>query len=428
MMTKKVFVIDYEIISPIAFGKENLHSGLANNVKGESVVSGFDTASLPFRVAAEVKNSLSHLYENEHPDIVHACQFDRKLELIVACYNLAAKRFEKLCNNLDPTRGGSVVGVGSDVTKFAMFEEDLESIFALGDNPHLELIAQQNKNNTRLNTMWNPYDIHTIYLAEKLKLAAFQKTTLTACTSSTQALALGFDAVKNDKCDVVVVGGTDSILNTLALSSFGKLGVIDESDGHNLPTCLPFDSNRKGTLAGEAAGLVFLASEEYVNRNNLTPIAEILSYGNTLDGYKITAPDPSGKAMRRAMEIALKNGGVDKNEINYIQAHGTATRHNDIIEIEAVMDVFGDLASKIPLSSTKDRHGHAIGAAGVQELAVLLNCMENDLLPSNMNMKNPIKEEMNLLKENTKQKINYALTNNFAFGGVNTVLLVKNMK
>ena len=427
-MNEKVYIVDYELLSPIAFGKENLSQNLADNVMGESLVTKFDTSGMPFKVGAEVKPDLEYLYQSEDQKIITACKYDRKLELLVACYHLGKQRFEEICKHVDPTKAGVILGIGSDVTKFALFEEELEDIFENEKEPYKELIALQNNNKGVINTIWNPYDIHAIYIAEKLKLAAFQESTLTACTSSTQAIAFGFDAVKNGSVDLVVCGGTDSIINTLALASFGKLGVIPECDGSDMPTCFPFDFNRKGTLAGEAAGLVIMVSESYLRRYQLTPIAELLSYGNTLDGYKITAPDPEGTAMHKAIKQALDKGGIAPEKIDYIQAHGTATRHNDVIEIDAIKSVFGAAFKDVCISSTKDRHGHAIAAAGIQEFNILLNSMENDFMPANVNLRTSVDETANLIQKNKNKRINYAMTNNFAFGGVNTALLLKNTK
>lgn len=426
-MNEKVFVVDYELISPIAFGKNVLLENLQNNQKGENLVKRFDTEGLPFKIAAEVPYDLSPLYADEHEKIRETLKYDRKFELLVSCYNMGKSRFEAICEGLDPTRGGVVLGVGSDVIDIEYFEEIFFELFNTVSKPYTELIASQNKDVGPLNKIWNPYDLYPIYIAEKLQLAAFQKSTLTACTSSTQAIVSAFDSIRHDECDVVVCGGTDSIINSVALTSFGKLGVIPENDGSNGASCLVFDQNRKGTLAGEAAGLVVLVSEKYLIENNLTPLSEIVSYSSTLDGYKITAPDPDGTAIKRALRNAISQVDLKAEDIDYIQAHGTATRHNDPIELGAIREVLGPKSKHIPISSTKDRHGHAIAAAGVQEFCILTNCMENGFIPGNMNMEIPLDDEMNLLKQNTEKNIQYGITNNFAFGGVNTVIIMKNV-
>ena len=428
MKEEQVYIVDYELLSPIAFGKSNLFQGLKDNVLGGRTLTSFDASGMPFKVGAEIPKDLKYLYREEDERIVNTCKYDRKFELIVACYKVAEERFNSIVKNIKPEEGGVFLGVGADVTRFGLFEKELLALFESGDADLKDLIVSQNTMKGMLNTIWNPYDIHAIYVAEKMGLGAMQKTILTACTSSTQAIAFGFDAIKSRNIEVAVCGGTDSIINTIAMASFGKLGVIPESEQLEKIACTPFDKNRKGTLAGEAAGLVVLVSASFAERNNLIPIAEFLGYGNTLDGYKITAPDPSGAEMKNAMKLALKKAKIKPNQIDYIQAHGTATRHNDAIELAAIKSVFKDSLSGIDISSTKNRHGHAIAAAGIQEFNVLLNCFENDFVPGNINLKNPLDEEVTLVKENKYKRSEYAITNNFAFGGVNTSLVLKNLK
>jgi 3-oxoacyl-[acyl-carrier-protein] synthase II len=305
-----------------------------------------------------------------------------------------------------------------------LFEDLIRNYARKDQNAIKELYTAFSKDNTRINTVNNPYDLYSVYLAEKFNAGAYQKSILTACVSSTQAIALASDSIRNGECEVVITGGTDSLVNLLALISFGKLGIIPESDGEK--SCFPFDTKRKGTLAGEAAGIVIMASEDFVKRNELKPVAQFMGYGNTLDGYKITAPDPEGTAMVQAIKDAVNNAGITTDQIDYINAHGTGTRHNDHLELQCLERALGKEVNTIPISSTKDRHGHAIAAAGVQELCLLLELMKNSTIPKNLQMTSPCDTSFNLVNENYAAPIKYALTNNFAFGGINTVLTIKN--
>jgi 3-oxoacyl-[acyl-carrier-protein] synthase II len=223
---------------------------------------------------------------------------------------------------------------------------------------------------------------------------------------------------------VVIAGGTDSLINLLAMISFGKLGVIPVATKE--PDCKPFDINRNGTLAGESAGFAILASEDFLEKNKLNAMAQLLGYGNTMDGYKITAPDPSGDSMTQAIKYAMQNSGISANMLSYINAHGTGTKHNDALELSCIERALGSFGNKVPISSTKDRHGHAIAAAGIQEFCVLMELMKNSVIPGNLNLKVPCNSDFNLIGENKTEKIEYALSSNFAFGGINTVLAVKN--
>jgi 3-oxoacyl-[acyl-carrier-protein] synthase II len=316
------------------------------------------------------------------------------------------------------------MGVGADVIPIELYEEEIISYASKNLDPLIELEFKINNNDTRLNIVNNPYDIHSLYLAQKMNAGAFQRSTLTACVSSTQAVAFAADAINDNEADIVIAGGTDSLVNLVAMSSFGKLGVIPES--REAINCRPFDINRNGALAGECAGFIIMASEKFVEKHNIKPVAEFMGYGNTLDAYKITAPEPEGNSITLAIKNAVENSGITTDQIDYINAHGTGTKHNDHLELKCIEKALGEKARSIPISSTKDRHGHAIAAAGIQEVCLLIELMKNNTIPANLNLLSPCNIDFNLVRENLKSPIEFALTNNFSFGGVNTVLVLKN--
>ena len=421
MLGDKVYIIDYELISPIAVGREHILPSIRSGLSADRIIERIDTSGLPYRKAGEVREDLTGLYVKESEQIREACRHDRKLELLAACYGKANNRLKPLIELFDREKTGVILGVGADVTPFEQYEKEMVEHLLEGRIPINELFTDINSNNSHVNCLNNPYDLYAIYLARKFNAGAFQKSVLTACVSSTQAIALGYDAIQQGEAEVVVTGGVDSLINMLALISFGKLGVIAESSDD--VSCKPFDVNRNGTLAGESAGFAVLASETFVRLHNLSATAQLLGYGNTLDAYKITAPDPNGKSMEQAVKDALNYSNIRAEQIDYILAHGTGTRQNDQLELNALESVLG---SGIPVSSTKDRHGHAIAAAGIQEFCILLELMKGSLIPRNLNMKTPCDTNLDLVKEDRESRINYALTSNFAFGGINTVMAVKN--
>ena len=169
-----------------------------------------------------------------------------------------------------------------------------------------------------------------------------------------------------------------------------------------------------------------LILEKFVEKHNLKPVVEFMGYGNTLDAYKITAPEPEGNSITLAIKNAVENSGIEIDQIDYINAHGTGTKHNDHLELKCIEKALGEKARSIPISSTKDRHGHAIAAAGIQEVCLLIELMKNNTIPANLNLLSPCNSNFNLVRENLKSPIEFALSNNFSFGGVNTVLVLKN--
>ncbi|MCH2233240.1 MAG: beta-ketoacyl-[acyl-carrier-protein] synthase family protein [Crocinitomicaceae bacterium] len=424
MKQSKVYILDHELVSPIALGRNDIIENIKAGTDACGKIENFDVTGLPFNDGAEVRFDLKDLLKNEPNSIQELSKIDRKLELLAAAFHKGADRFSEIIELANPARTGVYMGVGAESIPLEMFEGDVRNFLDKKLNAVIELISKMNEGGSAIGALSNPHDLYAVYLAEKFNAKAFQNSILTACVSSTQAIAHGYDAILNGDADVVIAGGTDSILNMISLISFGKLGVIPVSDGSI--ACLPFDINRKGTSSGEAAGFVIMASKKFVEENNLEALVSICGYGNTLDGYKITAPDPEGISMAKAIKDAIAEAGILAEEVDYYYAHGTGTRQNDGTELNAMKNAFGVSAKNIPISSTKDRHGHAIAAAGVQELCILIELMQHSHIPKNLNLQTPIDEEMNLLQEDLSKPIKYAVKSNFAFGGINTVLAVKN--
>jgi 3-oxoacyl-[acyl-carrier-protein] synthase II len=424
---ERIFILDYDLISPLGFGNKKVFSSLRNNYLAGARIKRFPVDGMKLNVAAEVNVDLSPYYQAEDQRIIDALYYDRKLELIVSCYHQMKDRLEYFFGRVTPERAGVSLGVGSDVIPFELVDPILNKY---SDNPSMaygNTIDILNKNGGKINRVLNPSDFAAIFLANRLNLAAFQKVVLTACTASTQAIALAFDSIRMGEADMVLTGGTDSIIDMISYTAFSKLGVISPCDRPDNKTCRPFDISRNGTLAGESASLIILASGKTVQKLGIDPKLEMLGYGNTLDGYKITAPDPNSLGMKRAMKNALKSAHIAPEQVDYINLHGTGTLANDPLELNAIKDVFGSYAAQIPASSTKDRHGHAIASAGGQEFIITCLCMENDFVPCTLNLEKPINQkEVNLVQDkNIIKRITIGLTNNFAFGGVNTVLAVK---
>lgn len=427
MAKHKVYVVDYDSCSPLGLGKNEINQSIQDNKSCGDNVTLFNTEGLGHSGAAEVRGNLAALYESEMPQIKEAIKYDRKLELLVANYFLMKPRLDDLCSKIPAERKGIVLGLGLDVSPLENLEEHF---LEFSDDPqwsYINSIRKLNQNNSRLNSVLNPLDIYAIYFADRLNLGAFQRTTLTACAASTQAIVYAAKAIQEGEADLVVAGGSDSIINMMAYIAFGKLAIMSSSSEHPGKYCKPLDIARSGALVGEASGLCVLVNEETVKKFSLKPICEILGFGNSLDGYKITAPDPEGLGMRTAIEEALISSGIHPREVDYINLHGTATRSNDEVELQSIINVFGEDAKNVAVSSTKSRHGHAIAAAGIQEFNLLLGCMEKNLIPHTLNLENPIFSDKIdcVIGQNRTKKLQVAMTNNFAFGGVNTVIVIK---
>lgn len=428
-MSQKVYILDYESITPLGLGDDEILKSLKLNHLPGKDLSHFSTAGLKTHGAACVEADLTPFFENCSDQVKELAHFDRKFELLVATYKKCESRLRDVISKCDSKRAGVVLGVGLDVSPLEKIDKYMQVYKENSLDAFNNVLMDFNeKNENRVPIFQNPLDLSSLYLAEELGLGAFQKTVISACTSSTQAIALAYRSIHRGDTDIVLTGGTDSILNLMAYTAFGKLGVIAKSDKAVHEYCKPFDKNRTGALVGEAAGLCLMVGEEFVKKHGLKPKFEMIGYGNSLDGYKITSADPTGKGMKSVVKMAIEMGGIKASDIDYVNLHGTGTRLNDELEIESFLSVVGEQGQGISVSSTKSRHGHAIAAAGIQEFNLLCKCMEENFVPATMNLENPVVgNEIDLLKENKNKELKVGMTNNFAFGGVNTSLIIRKL-
>jgi 3-oxoacyl-[acyl-carrier-protein] synthase II len=421
--THGVVALHSSIVSPLGVGEDALLRALLADDRAAATVTRFDTSQLPVDTAAEVGGDLGPLTSTWEDAAVEVARFDRKLELVLACASAELDRLTAMMDPAPPERRGIALGVGLDVSPLEKVAKAVARMGAIaGDARSLGAL---NPLAEGMGLMFNPTDLGTILLAERFQCGAFQESILTACSSSSQAIGRGIDAIRRDEADVVLVGGMDSLLNLPAFAAFAKLGVIQPSRGDPSASCKPCDRRRRGTLLGEGAGLLLLGSAEYAKKCGFDSHVALTGYGSTLDGYHITAPDPTGAGMEAAMSWALQDAGLHPSEIDYVNLHGTGTRANDPVELHALDAVLGEAASEVMVSSTKDRHGHLIAAAGIMEAIVVLTCMTHDLVPQTVNLKDPLKETgVDLVRDrNRTARMGSCMSNSFAFGGINTSIV-----
>lgn len=249
----------------------------------------------------------------------------------------------------------------------------------------------------------------------------------TACASSAYAISLGFEMIRNNQADVVLVGGADSIINPEEIAGFNALYALSVANEPPEKASKPFSRDRDGFVVGEGAGVLVLESLEHAVNRNARIWAEVAGYALTSEGYNIMAPMQDGIGMARTMELALAHAGVKTNEVGYINAHGTSTELNDRYETMAIKRVFGDLAPHIPISSSKSMLGHTIGAAGALEGIVTVLSLKNGILPPTINLDNPDPDlDLDFIPNVARNKIiEVAISNSFGFGGHNATLVFK---
>ncbi|MFI3250639.1 MAG: beta-ketoacyl-ACP synthase II, partial [Eubacteriales bacterium] len=244
------------------------------------------------------------------------------------------------------------------------------------------------------------------------------------------AIGDGFHHIRDGYSEVMLCGGTESAITQLGIGGFTSLRALSENPDPDR-ACIPFDAERDGFVMGEGAGMVVLEELEHAKARGATIYGEIVGYGTNCDAHHITAPDPSGESAARCMVLALADGNVAPEKIDYINAHGTSTPLNDKGEVLAIKQAFGEeLARKIAISSTKSMTGHLLGAAGAVEAIFSIKAMEDSFIPPTINYKNPDPDcDLDIVPNvGRSHEINHVLSNSLGFGGHNASLVFANYK
>ncbi|MGE5248185.1 MAG: beta-ketoacyl-ACP synthase II [Verrucomicrobiota bacterium] len=249
--------------------------------------------------------------------------------------------------------------------------------------------------------------------------------TSTACAASSHAIGEGMHAIRNGVCDVVIAGGAEATITPLGLGGFCSMKALSSRNDDPTTASRPFDKERDGFVMGEGSAVLILEELDFARKRGAKIYAELCGYGASADAHHVTAPAPGGEGAVRAMAAALADGGVPREEIDYINAHGTSTPYNDLYETMAIKTLFGDRAGSIPVSSTKSMTGHLLGAAGAVEGMFCALTIRDAVVPPTMNYTTPDPEcDLDYVPNRArKQEVRYVLSNSFGFGGTNSVLL-----
>jgi 3-oxoacyl-[acyl-carrier-protein] synthase II len=249
-----------------------------------------------------------------------------------------------------------------------------------------------------------------------------------ACASGTHAIGEAFCNIVAGRSDVVITGGSEAALTPVGLASFCAAKSLSRRNDNPTAASRPFDKDRDGFVLSEGAGILVLEELDHAKKRGAHIYAELLGYSATDDGYHITAPLPDGAGAATAMQLALADAGVEKEKVDYINAHGTGTELNDIAETSAIRAVFGDHAYKLLISSTKGSLGHLLGASGAVELIVCIKAIEESVIPPTVNLENPDERcdlKMDFVPlQARKAAVSVAMSNSFGFGGHNACLVV----
>lgn len=402
-MSVKVVVTGMNIISSLGIDLKTNWENLAAGKSGVREISLFDPVDNITKIAAQVPPEFDN-YSKQYVKKRAGSQMTRVTKMCFVCAKMAVEHSGLDFELLDKTRCGVILGV----------------VNAGNSSTEKDTTPQ----NTIFKSMTNSM---AAWISLEYQLLGPSYSVNTACASSAYAIGLACEMIRNDQADVMIVGGADSIINKEEIAGFNALYALSVQNDIPEKASRPFASNRDGFVIGEGAGILVLESEASARKRNAEIYAEVAGYAFTSEGYNIMAPMKDGEGMAVTMEKALLNARVQKDEVDYINAHGTSTELNDKYETMAIKRVFGDKAYQIPVSSSKSMIGHTIGAAGAIESIITIMSIGNGFLTPTINLDIPDPElDLDYVPNICREKeINVALSNSFGFGGHNATLVFR---
>jgi 3-oxoacyl-[acyl-carrier-protein] synthase II len=275
--------------------------------------------------------------------------------------------------------------------------------------------------------MRHPSHRPSALIAQQLNLCGINGTITAACASATQAIGMGLRAIQRGEADIMLVGGSSAMVHPLGLVFFVLLNAASTSQEDPKTLCRPFDRRRSGLVMAEGAAIAVIEEESHARRRKAKIYAELAGYGASLDAYQLTRPHPEGRGADQSMQSALRDACLTAHDIDYINAHGTSTKLNDVVETLAIKKVFGDRAYRIPVSSSKSMIGHTLAASGAPEFVYTVLTVQRDEIHPTINLDRPDpKCDLDYVPNKKRaQKVRAALSNSFGFGGQNASVIVK---
>ena len=415
---KKVVITGLGMVTPVGNGKVATWSALKAGTCGIGRITKFDPSRCTCQVAGELKNFDAYLAETGYVDKKAARHMDPfSIYAVTAAVEAWKDAGFTEENRPDMDRVGTIIGNG--IGGMQTTGEAWKTLFDRGSDRLSpleipELIANEGAGNVSM----------------ALGAKGPAQVVVTACASSTDALGVALDMIRAGRADMIVAGGTEATILEFAVGGFMKMRALaTQFNDRPEKASRPFNLDRNGFVMGEGAAMMILETEEHARARGAKIYCELAGYGATSDAYHITAPDPSGAGAVKAIRIALKDAGVDDlSTVDYINAHGTSTHLNDVMETMAFKEVFGEeQAKRIKISSTKSMTGHLLGATGALEAAVCAMAIDDGFIPPTINYENPDPEcDLDYTPNvGVAKPIRVAMSTSLGFGGHNGVLVFK---
>lgn len=408
---RRVVVTGVGAVSPLGTGNQKNWDGLINGRSGIGHITRFDASSMPVRIAGEVSDFDAEQFIDKKEI--------KKMDLFIQ-YAMAAAHYAMEDSGLQITeenaeRVGVLVGAG------------------LGGLPTIEKYhsALLEGGYKKISPFFIPMLIINLapgHISIKYGAKGPNLSSVSACATGTHSIGDAYHMIARGDADAMIAGGTEATVTPLGIGGFAVMKALSDSCNDTPEKASrPFDKGRDGFIMGEGAGIVVLEEYEAAKKRGAKIYAEVVGYGLTGDAYHMTAPAAGGEGAARCMKMALKNAGVNPEQVGYINAHGTSTPFNDLNESLAIKSVFGDHAYKLMVSSTKSMTGHLLGAAGGIEAVFCCMVLDKNVVPPTINYEEPDPEcDLDYVPNKAREaKVDYVMSNSLGFGGTNATLLFK---
>lgn len=413
-MQRRVVVTGMGAVTPIGLTVAEFWKNAMEAQGGVGMITYFDAAQYDTKIAAELKgfDPLNYLERKE------SNRMDPFARYAMACAGMAIKDSGLDLDKTDRDRIGVVFGSG--IGGMLTWHQQME-VYYHGGGPQ------------RISPFFVPMmiaDIAAGHISMRYKLRGPNYATTSACATASHAISDSFMLIQRGNADVMVTGGSEAAITPMGVGGFNAMKALSTRNDAPEKASRPFDAQRDGFIMGEGGGILILEELEHALKRNARIYAEVGGVGLTADAHHITAPAPGGEGAVRSMRISLQDAGVQPEDVDYINAHGTSTEFNDKSETQAIKTVFGEHAYKLHVSSTKSMTGHLLGAAGAIEAIITIMAMINDTIPPTINYEFPDPEcDLNYVpNKSIKKEINVAISNTFGFGGHNATLLFKKFR
>lgn len=413
MDLKRVVVTGLGALTPLGKTVAEYWQGLADGINGCDFIKQFDATKFKTRFGCEVKD----FDPTHYLDRKEARKIDRFTQFALIASDEAVKDAGISKHNVDVDRVGVIFasGIGGLIT----FQEEVVN-FASGDGT------------PRFNPFFIPkmiLDIAAGQISIRHGFRGPNYAVVSACASSTNAIIDAFDNIRLGRADIIISGGSEAVISAAGVGGFNAMKALSERNDDPKTASRPFDKDRDGFVIGEGAGVIILESLDHANARGAKIYCEIAGGGATADAHHITAPHPEGLGAQNVMRTALKDAGMQPGDIDYINVHGTSTPLGDIAESKAILNVFGEHAYDLNISSTKSMTGHSLGAAGAIEALACIMAVTKNIIPPTINHFTDDPEldaKLNFTFNKAQHRtVNAALSNTFGFGGHNASVIVK---